>query len=203
MRLKLLNKKAFTLVEMLIVVVIIGILAAALIPKLTGAQSRARDTARIADANQIATALTMYFNDKGEYPKINSSRYCARLSGTNNNGAFPEDFSNYMPEIPKDPQVERPHYGSKEGSNNYCTWYYAYADLKNQWAEAGAAVIIINTENVGKYTNYILSGYYITGSSISDVTWTDVVDLVDRYYPDWTGDADTDDAKTVYLRLVY
>ena len=41
-----LKKKAFTLVEMLIVVVIIGILAAALIPRLTGAQSKARDAAR-------------------------------------------------------------------------------------------------------------------------------------------------------------
>ena len=45
--------KAFTLIEMLIVIVIIGILAAALIPKLNSARGRANDTARKADVSQI------------------------------------------------------------------------------------------------------------------------------------------------------
>lgn len=65
---KLNMKKAFTLVEMLIVIVIIGILAAALIPRLTGVQSRARDVARTADIQQISTALTTYQLDNGYYP---------------------------------------------------------------------------------------------------------------------------------------
>lgn len=64
---KLNMKKAFTLVEMLIVIVIIGILAAALIPRLTGVQSRARDVARKADISQISTALTTYQLDNGSY----------------------------------------------------------------------------------------------------------------------------------------
>jgi general secretion pathway protein G len=60
-----LNKKSgFTLVEMLIVIVIIGILAAALIPRLSSARGRANDTARKADLQQIATALITYQIDK-------------------------------------------------------------------------------------------------------------------------------------------
>lgn len=54
------KKKAFTLIEMLIVIVIIGILAAALIPRLVSVQGRARDTKRKADLQQIGTALAIY-----------------------------------------------------------------------------------------------------------------------------------------------
>jgi len=61
------NKKSFTLIEMLIVVVIIGILAAALIPRLQSVQARARDTKRKADLHQIATALAIYKEDNGGY----------------------------------------------------------------------------------------------------------------------------------------
>ncbi|OQB40971.1 MAG: hypothetical protein BWY04_01128 [candidate division CPR1 bacterium ADurb.Bin160] len=45
---------------MLIVIVIIGILAAAIIPRLNSARSRANDVARKADLNQVANALITY-----------------------------------------------------------------------------------------------------------------------------------------------
>ena len=57
---------------MLIVIVIIGILAAALIPQLTGIQGRARDTGRKADMNNIAGALQNYQLDYNNYPPANS-----------------------------------------------------------------------------------------------------------------------------------
>jgi prepilin-type N-terminal cleavage/methylation domain-containing protein len=62
------TKKAFTLVEMLIVIVIIGILAAALIPRLSSARGRANDTARKADLQQVASALVAYQIDHGTFP---------------------------------------------------------------------------------------------------------------------------------------
>jgi len=61
-------KKWFTLVEMLIVIVIIGILASALIPRLSQARERANDTARKAHIQNIATVLIAYQIDRGSYP---------------------------------------------------------------------------------------------------------------------------------------
>lgn len=62
------KKSGFTLVEMLIVIVIIGILAAALIPRVTGLQARARDAGREVEMRNVALALELYYIDHGEYP---------------------------------------------------------------------------------------------------------------------------------------
>ena len=58
------NTKAFTLIELLIVIVIIGILAVALIPRLTGSQATARDTAKKATVQQVATIISAYMNQE-------------------------------------------------------------------------------------------------------------------------------------------
>ena len=53
---------------MLIVIVIIGILAAALIPRLASARGRANDVARKADLAQVGAALVAYQIDNSSLP---------------------------------------------------------------------------------------------------------------------------------------
>lgn len=65
---KNMKKKGFTLIELIVVIAILGILAAVLIPKFGGFQDKARATQAITDAKQIATALDSLYAEKGVYP---------------------------------------------------------------------------------------------------------------------------------------
>jgi prepilin-type N-terminal cleavage/methylation domain-containing protein len=66
--LKTQSQKGFTIVELLIVIVVIGILAALVLNTFSGVQRRARDTQRRTDINSLATQLEVFYNDKGGYP---------------------------------------------------------------------------------------------------------------------------------------
>lgn len=63
------HTSAFTLVEMLLVITIIGILAALVIPKMVGRSEQARQAAAHADLSSIKTALDAFEVDNGFYPK--------------------------------------------------------------------------------------------------------------------------------------
>ena len=50
----------FTLIELMVVMAIIGVLAVTIIPQLTGAQARSRDTGRIANIKNTTAVLETY-----------------------------------------------------------------------------------------------------------------------------------------------
>ena len=64
------EEKGFTLIELVVVVLIIGILAAALIPSVLGRIEEARMSRYHSDVDAIATAARMYFVDEGFWPKL-------------------------------------------------------------------------------------------------------------------------------------
>jgi len=89
-------RRAFTLVEMLLVVTIIGILAALVIPKIVGRSEQARATAAHADLSSIKTALDAFEVDNGFYPKSIQDLVTAPSNARNWHGP-------YLDKVPQDP----------------------------------------------------------------------------------------------------
>lgn len=65
---KKLNRKGFTLIEILVVVAIIGILAGVVLVGLRGTGPQARDSRRAADLKQVQNGLELYYNKNNRYP---------------------------------------------------------------------------------------------------------------------------------------
>lgn len=81
-------KRAFTLIELLLVVAVLGLLATFVVIRFTGVQSGARDAKRQSELNQYKTSLEVYaIRNNSLYPPAvsgeNAVNLCAALSLTN------------------------------------------------------------------------------------------------------------------------
>lgn len=124
------KQTGFTIVELLIVIVVIGILAALVLNAFSNAQAQARDGKRKDDIAALAKALELYYLDHGQYPTATGSTTPALNSW--NNTADPASWQvvasalkPYMGEVPSDPT-------STPGASVMGTGVYDYAYFSNQ-----------------------------------------------------------------------
>jgi general secretion pathway protein G len=111
-----LRARGFTLVEMLLVLVILGLLAAIVYPKIGGLGDRARDQAAKAQISAFGTALDIFELENGLYPKGSRG-----LQALVQKPAYAANWRQYLKEIPADPWKNDYLYDSP-GSHNVETY---------------------------------------------------------------------------------
>lgn len=97
------TQRGFTLIEIMVVVVIMGILAALVVPKLMGRSDDARVTAARQDIGAIMTALKLYKLDNTRYPTTEQGLQALITKPTTGPEARGWKAGGYLDKMPKDP----------------------------------------------------------------------------------------------------
>lgn len=98
-----LNEEGFTLIEIMVVIIILGLLVAIVAPKILGRTDDARITATKLQIRQLEEALHLYKLDSGVYPSTEQG--LDALINKPNIGEIPMHWreGGYAPKIPNDP----------------------------------------------------------------------------------------------------
>ncbi len=100
---KVKQQQGFTLIEIMVVVVILGILGALIVPNIMGRTGEARITAAKSDLRAIGNALNLYRLDNFNYPSTDQGLEALVTKP----GGFPEaknwNPDGYLARLPKDP----------------------------------------------------------------------------------------------------
>jgi prepilin-type N-terminal cleavage/methylation domain-containing protein len=133
------RKQGFTLIELMLVMVILGILMVIGTVAFTSSMKKGRDTTRKGNLRAITNALELFYNDKGKYPVGVAGGIIGCGTDTSRtlcavNGAFqdstptpPTPPTMYMAQLPTDPVSSLKYYYVSAAG----TQYQIYAHLEN------------------------------------------------------------------------
>jgi general secretion pathway protein G len=96
-------ERGFTLVEIMVVVVIIGILGALVVPKLLGRTGESRVVAAKVDISSLMQALKLYKLDNQRYPTTEQGLQALVVKPTSGPAANGWKTGGYLDKLPKDP----------------------------------------------------------------------------------------------------
>lgn len=95
------HQSAFTLIEIMVVVVILGILAAIVVPQIMSRPDEARVVKAKQDILAIESALDLYKLDNGQYPTTDQGLEALVEQPTSE--PTPSNWRRYLKQLPKDP----------------------------------------------------------------------------------------------------
>lgn len=97
------DQGGFTLIEIMVVILIIGLLALMVVPRLRGVADRAKRTKAQADIQELKQALDRYYLDNGSYPTTDQGLQALVAPPTG--GRLPSNYEQggYIEKLPNDP----------------------------------------------------------------------------------------------------
>ena len=95
------RSRGFTLIELMVVLVIIGVLAALIVPNMIDRAEDARVTAARTDVNNLMQALKLYKLDNQAYPTTEQGLQA--LVNKPTTGPTPPNWKPYLDKLPNDP----------------------------------------------------------------------------------------------------
>jgi general secretion pathway protein G len=105
-----LDTRGFTLIELMVVLVIIGVLAALIVPNVLDRADDARVTAARTDVNNLMQALKLYKLDNQRFPGADQGLQALVARPTV--GAIPPNWKPYLDKLPNDPWGHTYQYAS-------------------------------------------------------------------------------------------
>lgn len=103
MRVNRKNQDGFTLIEIMVVILILGLLATIVVQSLRGAADKAKKVKAQADISELKTSLDRYYLDNGSYPTTDQGLQALVTPPTS--GRIPNNYTpgGYIERLPKDP----------------------------------------------------------------------------------------------------
>ena len=131
--------QGFTLIEVMIVVVILGILAAIIVPKIMGRPDEARATRALQDIRAITAALDLYRLDNYSYPTTDQGLEALVTKPAGMAQGTHWKQGGYLDQMPQD-AWGKPYYYLKPGVHGEFDLYSYGADGIEGGTEAGADI---------------------------------------------------------------
>lgn len=130
-------QQGFTLIEIMVVLVIMGVLAALIMPNLMERPDQARATAARQDVGSVMQALKLYRLDNGEYPS--AAQGLRALVEKPTGGKVPPNWRNYLERLPNDPW-QKPYQYLNPGTNGEIDVFSLGADGEPGGEKANADI---------------------------------------------------------------